>query len=712
MDELSLQDIKKYLQREDVQRRIQRNIHHGRSEVTVTIGRAADLFHFSENQLRDWEERGLLTPQRTTKQRQYSLAELDKLAIIRELIDAGYTVGEILSQVGSIRSLVFFPDRQQDKTEELDHESKFRNAEVGHTPIDQRLERANKEVFWRYYASHVLRLSLMLICDDISVTRAGLILPLYKKDGVDLVRHSGDLPKVGESLVGWLGQTRSFYTFLSLAPSFKYPSDFRIYPLQPMEEDQLKEDMLENRTLIVMPREEAKPLTLPVPVVETIRRLLAPLYNDVQDWRSYLGQGMRSLLNPAIDFNNSRNLPDIILNGLADMVVRLGGQGVNGQDRWHFCCILLPEDQMNPLQQRTLVVRAQSEHSPHKVGRTSVSPGNFVNSLSLRAFQSGHVIYRREVSDADTTIALRELEGPISSAVAVQVGGETGQPLAVLYVVSNEVNAFSKADQRILRIMGRIVEELLLTYYAHQHVTERLGELVMRPTIVDTLFGDFLSENDFIEDIEVLLANMKAQMDEREEHLRLGSKSSAQHATQSKLEEIISFIGIDVDNQSAIANKYGDRMTRTLSRTIGLRINEMMQALMTKHTDCKLYHIYADRFYLLLKGIPLEQARAKAEAMRQALEGHISIEQPISPDNTFVLSDVTIRLGVTSYTYAKLEENLMSDHPVNIVAEVRAKIARALDVALKMGMDEGGNVVIAWNNETRGFVRWSPKKVE
>jgi GGDEF domain-containing protein len=231
----------------------------------------------------------------------------------------------------------------------------------------------------------------------------------------------------------------------------------------------------------------------------------------------------------------------------------------------------------------------------------------------------------------------------------------------------------------------------------------------MAPGIIDPLFGDFLSENEFVENVESLLAGIKTRMDQREELIRNHNASSA---TEQPTEEVVSFISIDIDNQSYLANKYGNEMTRNLSRTIGLRINEMMQALITKHTDCRLYHIYADRYYLLLKGIPLEEARIKAEAMRQALEGGITIEQPTPPARSIVLPEITVRLGVSSYTFKKLEENLESVDPVNIVAEVRVKISRALDVALNMGMDEGGNVVISWYRETRGFGLWPPSKTK
>src|SRR5947209_13767622 len=106
------QEIIKYLQREDVQARILQSIYRGRSEATVTISSAAHLFGFSENQLRDWDEKGLLKPQRPlqeltqdgkgTKRRQYAAAELDKLAIIRELMKKGFSPGTIPSNIDEI----------------------------------------------------------------------------------------------------------------------------------------------------------------------------------------------------------------------------------------------------------------------------------------------------------------------------------------------------------------------------------------------------------------------------------------------------------------------------------------------------------------------------------------------------------------------------------------------------------------------------------
>ncbi|MGZ3627124.1 MAG: MerR family transcriptional regulator [Ktedonobacteraceae bacterium] len=702
MYEHNPQIIRTYLQNEDVQERIRQNIQRGRMEATVTIGRAARLFGFTENQLRDWEDRGLLKPFRTTTQRQYPPSELEKLAIIKELIDEGsFTPGLIPPDVNEIWSRI--------ASEQHKEIIKIRAAEDKYLHLDQRIDSTYEELFWRYYGSHVLRLSLLLICEDIPDTIAGLILPLYKNDTNTTVRNPGDLPSVGESLIGWLGLNQSFYTFLDTAPSFEYPTDFRVIPLQAVTEAAPKDN-----TLAIVQR-KARPLNLSVLVVGIIRRLLAPLY-EVKDWSPYFGEGMRDLLYLAPDFNRNVITTDATLNGLADMIVRLGGETKNGQDRWRFCCILLPEDSKMPLQQRSLVVRAQSKYSPHKVNMTTIYPGKYVFSLSLRAFQSGRIIYRREITSAESTIALRELEGLIRSAIAIPVGGEEGQPVAVLYIVSDELDAFSLDDQRVLRMMGRIVEELLLTYHARHYITQNLGGLIKAPEVVDPLFGGFLSENEFIRDVEAILVGIKSQMDHKGELVPKEGLPIIGDSTASELEqpteEVVSFISIDVDHQSYLASIYGNEMTRNLSRTIGLRINEMIQALITKHTDCKLYHIYANRYYLLLKGIPLEEARTKAEAMRQALEGGITIEQPTPPARSIVLPEVTVRLGVSSYAYKKLEENLELGDLVNIVAEVRVKISRALDVALNMGMDEGGNVVFSFNRETRAFRLWSPSKTK
>src|SRR6266516_3461010 len=97
MDARNPQRIQQYLEDEALQRRVQQNIQRSREDLAVTNGRASELSGFSISQLRDLEKKGLLKPIRpeladaksATGQRQYPIAELEKLAVIRELNNAG-----------------------------------------------------------------------------------------------------------------------------------------------------------------------------------------------------------------------------------------------------------------------------------------------------------------------------------------------------------------------------------------------------------------------------------------------------------------------------------------------------------------------------------------------------------------------------------------------------------------------------------------------
>src|SRR5437588_4386165 len=141
MDERTLQGIKQHLQNTDAQNRIVKNLQRGRSEATVTIGRSARLFDFTENQLRDWEVRHLLTPHKSAGgQRLYPLSELDKLAIIRELLNAKFSPGDIPDSIDKIWNAICPSDGHKAPKLDLGTEE--------HLPIDQRVERTDKALFW------------------------------------------------------------------------------------------------------------------------------------------------------------------------------------------------------------------------------------------------------------------------------------------------------------------------------------------------------------------------------------------------------------------------------------------------------------------------------------------------------------------------------------------------------------------------------------
>ena len=345
-----------------------------------------------------------------------------------------------------------------------------------------------KVLFWRYFISRVLWLSLQLICQDTpNTTLAGLILPLKKEQAFTYPNRSEDLSRVGESLVGWIGQSRSFYTFLTLTPAFAFPSDFYLIPLEIMGKDKFQKATPKNGSLIAIQR-ISEPLKLSNAVVETVQRLLNQLYEEIHVWKPYFAQYPPDLVDPAINFHT--NHADVILNGLANKVVDLGGRNADGQYRWRFCCILLPKDIMSPKQQRSLIVRAQSNSAPHKMGITIVSPDKYPGSSCLRALQSASTVYQPEILSTDT--AIPKAEGPVQSVIALPIGGENGEPVAILYIVSDQKDAFSQADQRVLKVMGKIAEEAIRTYYIRQELAESIGGLIEEPDFVDTPVQDLL----------------------------------------------------------------------------------------------------------------------------------------------------------------------------------------------------------------------------
>ncbi len=711
--------IKEYLQKRDVQERIQRKIAEVRAKATVTISRAAELFDFSENRLRDWEKRGLLSAERATKQdgkgaahRQYTPADLDKLAVIQALLDRGYSLSDLEREVEAIWQVA-------DTLTTAQAQPKEDQTSIGILPIDQRVERIyNETSFFPYFAAQVLKYSLFLIAEDIAEVRVGMVLPRFSKSLSLPVKGPEEVSLLGESLVAWYGRTQWFYLFLTEKPSFQFPSDFRVESLSVRQENNLEGNKPHNRTVIVVPR-MAQSLSLTRSTIETIQRLLAILYEEADSWREYFGEGPREVVYPGADFINSRYMTDPLLTRLTDMVVRLGGKTVDNRDRWRFCCILLSKDASLPLQQRSLIVRAQSKGAPHAVATTTVTSEN--PGLSLRSYLSGHVIYLPAISPRDPIIAYREEEEqpeqePIRSAIAIPVSSEDGLSIAVMYIVSNESNAFSKYDQRLLRVIGQMVEELLLTYHVGQ-TTSKLKDVLANPETVDLAFKDFLSESDFIRDVEALLSKLKGEMEEWKEPIRLESPPIPEKARrfweEQKSGNVVSFIAVDIDSQSNRAYKYGEQVARNLTKEVGGRIRKQLD-LFEKYKGRKLYHVYADQFYLLLEGILLEEAQEMAERLRRVLKGSyslnmqsISTEQPVLPDNMLELNDVTVRVGVSTYTYVKLQEVLKRYHSTVAVSETRDLIVMSLYERLTLGRAEGGDVVISWKPDIWDYKRWS-----
>ncbi|GLV57621.1 hypothetical protein KDH_44570 [Dictyobacter sp. S3.2.2.5] len=707
MDVRSKQSIQEHLQKADVQERILQNIHKGRDEATVTISRAAELFGITENKLRDWEEYGFLNPLRPggpKGRRLYTPTELDKLAIIRELINAGYAASDIPADIDklwhTIRSLA-----------ELEMASNAANhipsltglSAVDELSINQRIHQGRDELFWSFYIARALRLALKLICEDLPNTTAGLILPLSPTANAQGVQRIEDLETLGESLVGWLSQSGSSHTLLTSRPWFQYTSDFRVEHLQEMRAGISQSEQACDQTLIILQR-ETSPLTLSREVVKTIQRLLEPLYAEVEHVRASLGPGARDSIDPATDLYTNMNHEDAVLNGLADMVIRLGGTLRTGQPRWRFCWILLPRDISQPASMSHLTLRAQNQDAFYTPRLPLAGLDKYTSYPFIRALYSRHIIYEPNIPASDTQAILRDLDVPVRSSIAMPISGEDGQPLGVLHVASHLRDAFSKDDQRLLRVICRMAEELLKTYWIRQQVAQHMGSMIKNPAVIDTLFEGFASEYDFNQSVEGLLKPLQNNRGK-------GGKDKLN-------DKVVSFIALDIDKYTSLTNKYGERLMRNLTREVGLRIQEQIRTFFKEYPECQLYHIYADRFFILLKNTSLEQTREHAERLRIGTMGpykldalRVFADQQSRSESLIEMTDITMRFGVTSYPYSKLDEILREHAPEYAIPEVRSIITSALDVALVKGQIDGGNVVISWDYEQRNFIRWSPPKV-
>ncbi len=715
-DRTMIEKIRNLLYDPAVQQHIRENIERTQQEARVTIGRAAELFSISEAKLREWERIGLLKPVRSkekTGQRQYSLADLRKLAVIYELVEHNYSISEIPANVDELwEEVAGIEEREM---------TAFQDVQEKPVSIDQRIEGAYEQDFWRYYASHVLQLALTLIFEDTPFSIAGLILPLQQKGHALRSLDSELVTTLGPSLVCWRSAPQTFHVFYTLIPSFSFPSDFRVSGLIAEGEDEPQDS-----TYVVIQRAMPK-ITLNIHTIQTIRRLIAPLYEDTTKRSTYFGYGIHDMIYIRRDFN----LPgtETVLHKLTDMVVQVGGRTSGGISRWRFCYLLLAEQSSRTSQQSSLVIQAKSKESPHYVGLPIYAQGASI-SLSIRAFLSGRIAYRPFIplgaSDAamdSTMITLWQSEGRIASAIAIPLGGEDGQPIGVMYVGSDFVDAFSEDDQRLLRCLGKVIEERMRILDTRAMLEETFAAAVSKPQIVDSLFETFLSDEDFRSDVDAIIkevqsiaANIFVNDKDKRNKLRVKNAVEDYFTINNLLDSSVSFISIDADQQDIMASRYGNLAMRNLSHKIGMDIKEQLRAYTIEHIDCQLYHIDSDKFYIILKEVDLKRAGEIAEKLRIGLARTHKIDAlqtypgpPSSSNSLLEVPNVTVRLGVSSYFRSKLVEILLRN-PLYASEELKAVIILGLDESLKRAKDDGGNTVFAWDPQVHNFTRLSPPK--
>ncbi len=693
--------IEEYLRQPDTREKIQRKIIDARSAATVTITRAADLFGFSDTQLRDWDRLGFVSPLRSDgakqddkKHRQYSRAELDVLAAIRILRDGSYSITEIRQNIGVIRDIanqlgqeVFtLPGTAERTTQPVGVTQEPANV----PPIDQLLDNADNELFWRFYAASALRLSLSLLAEYNPNTIVGLVMPLGSNIPASVT--TANIADLGECLIGWLRPGYSFYLLYTPHPSFEQYTDFRMHPLQAIQDN----------TWAVVQRKPGQ-LNISSQVRTTIQRLLAPLYEHEQEWLPFFKAGQHSFSFPTADFvpeaaeNPTKR---IHLTSLANLAVSMG------RDKgWRFACILTSRNPQLSVSEHQLIVQAVSENAPEaykeKLERTIIYPTATIISVSMRAYQGGCICYRHRAVPQDESIFNYDLEQPLGSCIAVPIGGEEAKPLGVIYLASSRQDAFDEDDQRLLRMIARMAQELLLTFQTRFKVTEQLKSLIEKPALADQAFDieGVCSETELIDRFERLLQVVWSRDDLKGPLSEILARDDVRDRRAAMVKyyytnDVLTFYCFDVNDQTSLTQKYGEIMTRNLSRVVAIRARNKLKTLFTS-SDFLLCHAYGDRFYVLLGGIPLEEARDKVWELKKELDGiykidalRFSTEQP-TPVGMRVQDEITVRIGISCYpaikSYELMQRLVNKLDPSDLQAAVASRIRRDLDDLLKLG---------------------------
>ncbi len=711
--------IHEYLRQSNTQEKIQRKMIEAGSAATVTVTRAADLFGFSGTQLRDWDKLGFVSPPRSDgatqeekKHRQYSRAELDVLATIRILRDHGYSITEIKQNIEVIREIarllgqqVFaLPGTAVETMQPIERVEEV----ITIPPIDQMLDKADDELFWRFFATNALRLSLSLLAEYNPNTIIGIVMPLDSNTPSTVT--TANIAELGECLIGWLRPDYSFYLFYTPCPSFEEHTDFWMHPLE----------LIHDNTWTVVRRKRGQ-LNVNSQVRTIIQRLLAPLYEHKQEWLPFFKAGQHSFSFPIADFvpeAAGNPMKRIHLTSLANLVVSMGRE-----KDWSFACILTPSNPHLVISEHQLIVQAVSEKAPEaykeKLERTIIYPTATVISISLRAYQGGCICYRHRAVPQDESIFNYDLEQPLGSCIAVPIGGEEAKPLGVIYLASSQQDAFDEDDQRLLRIIARMAQELLMTFQTRFKVTEQLKSLIEKPALADQAFDikRVFSETELIDHLERLLQAVWLRDDltgQLSEILALVDIRDRRAAVLKYYftNDVLTFYCFDVNDQTSLTQKYGEVMTRNLSRTVAMRARNKLKTLFTSN-DLLLCHAYGDRFYVFLGGIPLDEAQAKVWALKEELDGkykidalRFSTEEP-TPNERRVQDEITVRIGISCYPAIKAYEFMRRIvnklDPPDLQAAVASSIRKEFDDLLKLGPG-----VFSWDPIEWGWKELSP----
>lgn len=647
-----------------------------REQLTTSIGEAAKLANVSAEKARYAESIGILAPARSDESkgaaahRRYNLGELNRLVVMSNLIDNGFSMNDIATyleqELASVDALV-------ESLQVSDPMTRLQEAETAYRQ--------------RMLYPRLLHFAQCLLLGDVVDCSMAIVLPV-EQEGQDervaklprpQIHRVEDLPQVGPSLVGWQLRGHPYCVLYMSAPRMDDATRYELYPIDDLCAPDVNVNDFPTGAYLLVERDFARrysltraPVSRPRADADTMGsdkdktppnpravayRLLRRLRLPADETHHIFGHSSATDGDGMI-YNSPKSAEDItgdrLLTDLANMIVELGTApeaGVSNQRaEWIFSAILLPDDLSRPISKQSLVVTVQSKKSPHIPGVTRLSPGSNAG-LSTAAALSGHMLLRQVMDSTDAAIADAGVEGDPGPAVALPILSLYGRMLAVLYVRAahgKEVTVertFTPDDQLLLRVLAYIIGGIVFTYQGSELPGDVLSRMIAQPRSVDRFFQEFLSANSFWQDLGKTLRNRSDQM-----------KTGAL--------DPLTLIAIDIDGFTDVINTHGLNVARHLMRAVGKRLEQKIKftsiPALTPRPRANLYYIYGDRFYLLLDGSGWDVARNYARTVRELLAGDYAIEvtrmnavRAVAVGTTGI-DEVRVRIVVVTYEGGQL----------------------------------------------------------
>lgn len=699
-----------------------------REQLTTSIGEAAKLANVSPEKARYAEAIGILSPGRsdgsrgvnTAAHRRYSLGELNRLIVMGNLIDNGFSMADIAEYL----------KRERASVDKLVKSLQVSNATT-------RLHDAETSYRQRMLIPRLLYFAQCLLLGDVVDCSMAIVLPVEpgNSDGADehdtsdaqddmyapdtlaappvsappiTISSVEDLPQIGPSLVGWRLRSHPYCVLYMPAPRMDDETRYELRSIDAMCRDAgVDVDAYPTGAYLLIEREFAgrylfadptsrprmdpetigtdkdKPQPNPRAVAHRLLRMLRQRADEKQHLfgHNYTTDGDGMIYNSpefSGDLNGNR-----LLTAITDLVVQLGNapearpkanpeaspeaSNAPSRARWLFSAILMPDDSSLPVSWQSLVVTMQSELSPHTVGATRLSPGGNAG-LSTAAALSGHMLLRQVMDSTDAAIVNAGVEGEPGPALALPIQSVYRRMLAVLYVRSTASESvtvddtFTADDQLLLRIIGHIIGGIVFSFQGSLLTGNMLTDMIAQPRNVDRFFQEFPTANAFWAHLETALQKRIDAARERPQIQRQTQDASA--VTPFTL------LAVDMDGYTNVLNTYGANTARHLVRAVGNRIAQKIKLttipVLSPRRRATLYYIYGDRFYLLLDNMGLEEAKTYATDLQKQLIDNYTIEvtrtngsRAISA-GAITIANVRVRMVFISYEGKQLSRLVKS----------------------------------------------------